>query len=115
MVRGLVLMLCVMLGCDGAAEPTATVVDSEAPPQTERSVDASSTHGAASAREAAVTPSVVEPEPEPERKPSKAEPSAPTSSPSSCCRTCKAGKACGDSCIAETKTCTKPPGCACDG
>lgn len=32
-----------------------------------------------------------------------------------CCRTCKQGKACGDSCIAKASTCTKPPGCACDG
>jgi hypothetical protein len=32
-----------------------------------------------------------------------------------CCRTCTKGKACGDSCIAKTSTCTKPPGCACDG
>lgn len=32
----------------------------------------------------------------------------------SCCKTCRSGKACGDSCIARDKTCTKPPGCACD-
>ncbi len=32
-----------------------------------------------------------------------------------CCRTCRKGKACGDSCIAKTSTCTKPPGCACPG
>ena len=29
-----------------------------------------------------------------------------------CCKTCKKGKACGDSCIAKSKTCTKPKGCA---
>jgi endonuclease/exonuclease/phosphatase family metal-dependent hydrolase len=32
-----------------------------------------------------------------------------------CCRTCTAGKACGDSCISLTATCSAPPGCACDG
>jgi hypothetical protein len=32
-----------------------------------------------------------------------------------CCRVCKAGKACGDSCIARDKTCHKGKGCACDG
>jgi len=32
----------------------------------------------------------------------------------SCCKICRAGKACGDSCISRLKTCTKPPGCACD-
>lgn len=110
MVRGLVLMLCVVLGCDGAVEPTAPVVDGEALPQAERSADASSTHGAASSRELA-----VEPAPPSVAEPSEVKPTTPTPSPSSCCRTCKAGKACGDSCIAETKTCTKPPGCACDG
>lgn len=39
----------------------------------------------------------------------------PASESTTCCRTCKAGKACGDSCIAKTSECTKPPGCACDG
>lgn len=32
-----------------------------------------------------------------------------------CCKVCKAGKACGDSCIARDKVCNKGPGCACDG
>lgn len=32
-----------------------------------------------------------------------------------CCKTCRKGKACGDSCIADEKTCHKGPGCACDG
>jgi len=32
-----------------------------------------------------------------------------------CCRICKKGKACGDSCINKNYTCTKPPGCACNG
>ena len=32
-----------------------------------------------------------------------------------CCRTCRKGKACGDSCIARNKTCSKGPGCACNG
>lgn len=32
-----------------------------------------------------------------------------------CCKVCKKGKACGDSCIAKSKTCTKDPGCACNG
>jgi hypothetical protein len=32
-----------------------------------------------------------------------------------CCRVCSAGKACGNSCIARSKTCHKGKGCACDG
>lgn len=32
-----------------------------------------------------------------------------------CCKVCKAGKACGNSCIAKDKKCHQPPGCACDG
>ena len=32
-----------------------------------------------------------------------------------CCKICKAGKACGDSCIARNKACHKGKGCACDG
>lgn len=31
-----------------------------------------------------------------------------------CCKVCQKGKACGDSCIAKDKDCTKPEGCACD-
>lgn len=30
-----------------------------------------------------------------------------------CCMVCKKGKPCGNSCIAASKTCHKPPGCAC--
>jgi hypothetical protein len=37
-----------------------------------------------------------------------------TETAQACCKTCRKGKACGDSCIARDKTCTKPPGCACD-
>ena len=32
-----------------------------------------------------------------------------------CCKVCHKGKACGDSCIARSKACHKPRGCACDG
>jgi hypothetical protein len=32
-----------------------------------------------------------------------------------CCKICKAGKACGDSCIARDKQCHVGKGCACDG
>jgi len=32
-----------------------------------------------------------------------------------CCKVCRKGKACGNSCIKKTYTCTNPPGCACDG
>lgn len=39
----------------------------------------------------------------------------PAPAPKDCCKTCKKGKACGDSCIARRETCSKPPGCACDG
>lgn len=44
----------------------------------------------------------------------------PTANPScsafgvECCKTCNKGKACGDSCIARDRKCTKGPGCACD-
>ena len=31
-----------------------------------------------------------------------------------CCIVCRRGKACGNSCIFRSYTCTKPPGCACD-
>ena len=41
--------------------------------------------------------------------------SASNADPLECCKVCRKGKACGDSCIARKKTCTKPPGCACDG
>ena len=33
----------------------------------------------------------------------------------SCCKVCTTGKACGDSCISQSYTCHKGPGCACDG
>ena len=33
---------------------------------------------------------------------------------SSCCKICRKGKACGNSCIRKTYTCSKPPGCACN-
>lgn len=32
-----------------------------------------------------------------------------------CCKTCRAGKACGDSCISASKSCSKGKGCACNG
>ncbi len=32
-----------------------------------------------------------------------------------CCRVCRNGQACGDSCIGWGQTCSKPPGCACQG
>ena len=32
-----------------------------------------------------------------------------------CCKICSKGKSCGDSCISRSKTCSQPPGCACDG
>lgn len=32
-----------------------------------------------------------------------------------CCKVCKAGKACGDSCIAANKSCNEGAGCACNG
>lgn len=36
-------------------------------------------------------------------------------SANSCCKVCRAGKACGDSCIARDKPCRKGAGCACNG
>ena len=38
----------------------------------------------------------------------------PNDSNKSCCKICEKGKACGDSCINQSYTCTKSPGCACD-
>lgn len=38
----------------------------------------------------------------------------PEDEPPPCCKTCHKGKACGDSCIARSKSCDKPKGCACD-
>jgi endonuclease YncB( thermonuclease family) len=45
-----------------------------------------------------------------------AAPAATTSAGSTgaCCKICSASQACGDACISKTKTCHKPPGCACD-
>lgn len=34
---------------------------------------------------------------------------------SGCCKICTVGKACGDTCISRSYTCTKGAGCACDG
>jgi hypothetical protein len=34
--------------------------------------------------------------------------------PTECCRTCNQGKACGNTCISESKTCRKRHGCACN-
>lgn len=34
---------------------------------------------------------------------------------SGCCKVCTTGKACGNSCIARSKTCHKGRGCACNG
>lgn len=42
-------------------------------------------------------------------------PAAPAPAPAECCRTCRAGKPCGDTCIAAHLECTRPPGCACPG
>lgn len=42
--------------------------------------------------------------------------SPPPFAPSrACCRTCRAGKACGNTCIARERVCHAAPGCACDG
>jgi hypothetical protein len=38
---------------------------------------------------------------------------APLALRRTCCKVCKKGKPCGDSCIAKTKECHQPPGCAC--
>ena len=32
-----------------------------------------------------------------------------------CCKVCSKGKACGNSCIAKDRKCTKGKGCACNG
>jgi hypothetical protein len=41
-------------------------------------------------------------------------PQANTTNNTSCCKHCSKGKACGDSCISKSYTCSKPPGCACN-
>jgi len=39
---------------------------------------------------------------------------SPRSAPApQCCKTCRSGQACGDTCIPQGQTCTRPPGCAC--
>jgi hypothetical protein len=40
---------------------------------------------------------------------------SPCATAAGCCKTCRAGKACGDSCIAANKPCKKGRGCACNG
>lgn len=35
------------------------------------------------------------------------------STPAKCCKVCTKGKPCGDTCIAQDKTCHVGPGCAC--
>ena len=42
-------------------------------------------------------------------------PSWPTAPSRSCCKVCSRGKACGNSCIARSKTCHVGGGCACNG
>jgi hypothetical protein len=42
-------------------------------------------------------------------------PTGPGEPPRVCCKVCKTGKACGDTCIARNKTCSKGAGCACNG
>ena len=37
----------------------------------------------------------------------------PTEVPAACCKVCTKGKPCGDTCIAQDKTCHVGPGCAC--
>jgi hypothetical protein len=48
------------------------------------------------------------------RQRSFAAPSWPEAAPRTCCKVCSKGKACGDSCIARSKTCHVGVGCACD-
>jgi hypothetical protein len=55
------------------------------------------------------------PQQRPQEKSAKPEGAVEHHTSDECCRTCTKGKACGDGCIAKTSTCTKPPGCACDG
>ncbi len=38
-----------------------------------------------------------------------------TAGTKTCCKWCGEGEACGNSCIAAGKTCSKSPGCACNG
>lgn len=39
--------------------------------------------------------------------------SAKSSQPARCCVVCSKGKPCGDSCIAQNRTCHRGQGCAC--
>lgn len=55
----------------------------------------------------------AQPSPSSARGPELASDSSAT--PMACCKVCSQGKACGNSCIAKSKDCHQPPGCACDG
>jgi endonuclease YncB( thermonuclease family) len=53
---------------------------------------------------------------QPHRAPTIAVPVPSRSTPTSqCCKTCRSGQACGDACIPHDQTCTRLPGCACQG
>ena len=68
---------------------------------------------AAPERPDAVTGAVVSLEPT-QRAPIKIEGRTLAASPAmECCKHCSKGKPCGNSCIAKSKTCHQPPGCAC--
>jgi endonuclease YncB( thermonuclease family) len=49
-----------------------------------------------------------------ESPPSSPDQAAAPSEGPTCCKICRTGTACGNSCIAGSKTCRQEPGCACD-
>lgn len=49
------------------------------------------------------------------RAPSNEHPTESSSPANHCCRVCRKGKACGNGCIPRYNSCSKEPGCACDG
>lgn len=76
--------------------------------------------GGAPAMQACASYAAEEAEAEPATPNSPADSARPTPTPArqparTCCRVCRAGKPCGDSCIAKSRTCRVGPGCACAG
>lgn len=57
----------------------------------------------------------TEPEATPPESPAADTLAAVAAPPPACCRVCVRGKPCGNTCIARTRECRSPPGCACQG
>lgn len=125
--RELGLVLLLLATCDAAADRPAppsveppplmegTVVEGGAPHTADPLPEAASERPPTGVEVEHEQPGGDPPASDDSLVPPPAQASEPEPAPLACCRTCHEGKACGDSCIARTSTCTKPPGCACDG